>query len=82
MDRGWNGYTRKANDIRLYKFAKELGKERFGVAYYINELYAKWCPYDNLDWILNTNQEHGTQCSTTLLYAKPRLSFSKSPRKE
>lgn len=51
MDRGWNEYTRKANDIRLYKFAKEVGKERFGVAYYINELYAKWCPYDNLDWI-------------------------------
>lgn len=41
----------RQNDIRLYKFAKELGKERFGVAYYINELYAKWCPYDNLDWI-------------------------------
>jgi hypothetical protein len=36
---------------RLYKFAKALGQERFGVAYYINELYAKWCPYDNLDWI-------------------------------
>ena len=36
---------------KLFKFAKALGRERFGVVYFINELYAKWCPYDNLDWI-------------------------------
>ena len=25
--------------------------EQFGVIIYINELFAKWCPYDDLDWI-------------------------------
>lgn len=40
------------NDPILFKHAKSLGQERFGTAYFINVLYAKWCPYDNLDWIL------------------------------
>lgn len=50
IDAGMAALERQ-NDNTLYKFAKELGKERFGVAYYINELYAKWRPYDSLDWI-------------------------------
>jgi hypothetical protein len=47
IDAGMAALERQ-NDNTLYKFAKELGKERFGVAYYINELYAKWRPYDSL----------------------------------
>lgn len=50
IDAGMAALERQ-KDPKLYKFAKALGKERFGVAYFINELYAKWCPYDNLDWI-------------------------------
>lgn len=42
---------KQQNNPKLDKFAKALGQERFGVAFYINELFAKWCPYDNLDWI-------------------------------
>ena len=38
---------------KLYEYAKRLGPERFGVAMYINELYAKWCPMEDLDWIFD-----------------------------
>ena len=31
--------------------AERYTPEQFGVIIYINELYAKWCPYDELDWI-------------------------------
>ena len=36
---------------KLLHYAQDLGPERFAVAFYINELFAKWNPYDNLDWI-------------------------------
>lgn len=39
------------NNPKLFKHAKSLGQERFGTAYFINVLYAKWCPYDDLNWI-------------------------------
>jgi hypothetical protein len=42
---------RNRKDSKLYFYAKELGPENFGIAYYIETLYGKWCPYDNLDWI-------------------------------
>jgi hypothetical protein len=38
-------------DSKLYFYAKELGLENFSIAYYIETLYGKWCPYDNLNWI-------------------------------
>ena len=38
-------------NIKLFHYAHDLGPERFAVAFYINELFAKWNPYDNLDWI-------------------------------
>lgn len=41
----------RLNNPRLFRFAKALGQERFGTVSYINELYLKFCPYDNLDWI-------------------------------
>lgn len=39
------------NNPRATEIAKRLGQESFGVAYYINTLFAKWFPMDNLDWI-------------------------------
>ena len=38
-------------NTKLLHYAQDLGPERFAVAFYINELFAKWTPYDNLDWI-------------------------------
>jgi hypothetical protein len=43
---------RSRKNSKLYTNAKELGPENFGIAYYIETLYSKWCPYDNLDWVL------------------------------
>jgi hypothetical protein len=42
-------YNRK--NPKLYFSAKELGPENFGIVYYIEELFLKWCPYDDVDWI-------------------------------
>jgi len=33
------------------KHALKYTPEQFGLILYINELYAKWDPYDDLDWI-------------------------------
>ena len=43
----------KQESLSIRDFAKKLGPEKLGVVYYINELYAKWCPFDNLDWIFD-----------------------------
>lgn len=31
--------------------AKKYSKETFAIIIYIESLFAKWCPYDSLDWI-------------------------------
>lgn len=36
---------------KLLSKAKAIGPERFGVVFYINTLYEKWNPWDNLEWI-------------------------------
>lgn len=38
---------------KLLAKARRLGPESFAVVYYINELYEKWCPMDDNDWVLN-----------------------------
>lgn len=43
--------VRRQRDVKKRDWAKRLGPESFGVVIFINELYAKWCPYDNLQWI-------------------------------
>ncbi len=43
-------FLQNAND-RFKQFAEKYSPEQFGVIYYIVELYAKWCPYDSLEWI-------------------------------
>lgn len=51
----WIGDGRKAidssDDPRLISMAKRLGSERFGVVFYINTLFAKWNPWDSMEWI-------------------------------
>lgn len=40
-----------SDDPKLITMAQRLGPERFGVLFYINTLYAKWNPWDNMEWI-------------------------------
>jgi hypothetical protein len=41
----------KWKDAKLYTYAKKLGPENFGIVYFIEELYSKWCPREDMDWI-------------------------------
>lgn len=36
-----------------YRIATKYSPEAFGIITYIETLYGKWCPYDNLEWIFN-----------------------------
>ena len=36
-----------------YRIATKYSPESFGIITYIETLYGKWCPYDNLAWIFN-----------------------------
>lgn len=40
-----------SDNIEMISSAKRLGPERFGVLFYINTLYAKWNPWDEMKWI-------------------------------
>lgn len=33
------------------QFISQYSEEQFAIILYIEELYSKWCPYDNLEWI-------------------------------
>ena len=48
-----NGKTwlKEANG-QIRKFASQLTPEQFGVVTYITALFGKWCPYDDLNWII------------------------------
>ena len=48
-----NGKTwlKEANG-QIRKFASQLTPEQFGVVTYITALFSKWCPYDDLNWII------------------------------
>lgn len=50
----WKGQGKQclqcAND-RIRQYASQFTPEQFGVIIYIETLFGKWCPYDNLDWI-------------------------------
>lgn len=43
----------ESTDPRVKVLGKHLSAKQFGILYYINELYAKWCPYDTLEWIFD-----------------------------
>ena len=43
--------VRQQTDPQKRDWAKRLGPESFGIVMYIEMLFAKWCPYDDLDWI-------------------------------
>lgn len=50
----WKEQSRKClqgTNERIRQFAGKFTPEQFGVIFYIHELYAKWCPYDDLEWI-------------------------------
>ncbi len=36
----------------MHELAGRLSPEQFGLVLYIATLFGKWCPYDNLDWIV------------------------------
>ncbi len=52
---GWKqdgkAWLKKANDD-IRKLAARLTLEQFGVVVYISELFSKWCPYDDLSWLV------------------------------
>ena len=33
------------------KFAKSMPLHQFGLVLYIETLFSKWCPYDDMSWI-------------------------------
>ena len=33
------------------KFAKSMPLHQFGLILYIEALFSKWCPYDDMSWI-------------------------------
>lgn len=33
------------------KFAKSMPPHQFGLVLYIEALFSKWCPYDDMSWI-------------------------------
>lgn len=41
----------KNADKHVVELASRYTPEQFGVIIYIEALFGKWCPYDNLDWI-------------------------------
>lgn len=43
----------ESTDPRVKALGKRLSARQLGILYYINELYAKWCPYDTLEWIFD-----------------------------
>jgi hypothetical protein len=48
---GGKAILHRRKDAKLYAYAKKLGSENFGIVYFIEELYSKWCPGDDMDWI-------------------------------
>lgn len=36
---------------RKLKFAKSMPLHQFGLVLYIEALFSKWCPYDDMSWI-------------------------------
>ncbi len=36
---------------RVVELASRYTAEQFGVIIYIETLFGKWCPYDDLEWI-------------------------------
>ena len=50
-------WTNRAIDLKVkltgekLESANKYSDAQFGLILYINELFAKWCPYDDLDWI-------------------------------
>jgi hypothetical protein len=48
---GGKAILHERKDSSLYAKAKELGPENFGIVYFIEMLYSKWCPEDNMGWI-------------------------------
>lgn len=50
-ERGKSCLNEDNEQIRV--LASKLTPEQFGVVIYISDLYGKWCPYDDLSWLID-----------------------------